>query len=182
MHLSDGVIGLVGVALGFVLSSGYQECKERRERRRLHKELLNELRANLYLIPLKKDIIQKMITALNASNILPGDGVGFCMELFSNHYGEICQYMSIKERNSIHVIYDYLKTIDTTMGKCADDLMENVETPALRHYMSMYRAKLPDLLTSLDTAKDMIDLHLAGKPDDVFNMDEKPQVVQASGK
>jgi hypothetical protein len=53
----EAIIGLIGVVLGFGLSTGYQELKERRERKKHKAALMEELRANLHMIPQKRQTI-----------------------------------------------------------------------------------------------------------------------------
>jgi hypothetical protein len=59
------IIGLIGVVLGFCLSAGYAEWKSRQNRKEMKAGLLEELRANLQMVPQKRDIFEKIIANLN---------------------------------------------------------------------------------------------------------------------
>lgn len=68
----EAIIGLIGVVLGFGLSAEYQELKEGRERKKHKGALIEELRANLHMIPQKRQTISNMMNELQQGRMLLG--------------------------------------------------------------------------------------------------------------
>ncbi len=108
----EGIIGLLGVILGFGLGVGYQELKERRERKRNQGALLEELRANLHMIPQKRDTINNIIGELQQGRLLPGPAVHFSRVFFESYFPSVAPHLSVKERNSFHLLYQYFRVVD----------------------------------------------------------------------
>ena len=102
---------MCGVILGVV----YQVLAERRRHEKLSKELTEELRSNLYLLPQKVSTLKTIIKELEERKLLPGVCVPFCDVLYRNHYPSIAPYLSHKQRNILHVIYSNFDEIDNVM-------------------------------------------------------------------
>src|SRR5437867_2578526 len=109
--MSEGVIGLCGVDLGFILAAGYQEYKDWRHRQKVRKQLLQELRANLSMLPEKRRTLEAMLESLKNTQLLSGESVRFCSDIYGSLYPSVCEHFSIEERNSLHVIHEYLRVV-----------------------------------------------------------------------
>jgi hypothetical protein len=172
VDMLQNIIGLIGVALGFALSSGYQEAKGFFSRRRLKRQLLAELRANLYILPMKADILNQVLDSLEKKQHLSGESVPFCSLIYKNHYPSIAPTRSLAERNSIHFIYTTLDIIDSTMKSHSDQLLQHVGADAntLTRVFGVRKSMLLDLKEELAVMEKLIKAHLSGKPEDVLHM------------
>jgi len=150
---------------------GYQEWKDWRHQRKIRKQLLQELRANLSMLPEKRRNLEAMLDALKQTKLLSGESVRFCSIIYGSLYPSVCEHFSIKERNSLHVIYEYLRVVDSTMSKYCDHVMENLDSHNLQIFVRMYLIQFGDLLKALSDVEDLIKHHLSGTPTDVLKLE-----------
>lgn len=182
--MSEALIGLasvvLGVVLGFGLSVGYQECKERRERKKLKGALIEELRANLQMLPQKRDNVQQIIAHLKKDRLLPGRSVRFLTVFYDAHFPSLFPDLSVKERNSLHLLYEYFRAVDWLMQTYTDRIVETMGTEKIHDYVQLYLAMMGDIQQLLGLTEKLAAKHLEGKPEDVFHSDEDyVKLVQA---
>jgi hypothetical protein len=164
-------LGLVGVLIGFALGAGYQEFRERGKRKRLRRQLSEEVRANLYSIAQKKATLRSILVALRDRRILPGTSVPFCEIIYSHHYPAVAPYLSLKERNLLQVVYSTLRTVDDTMSQFEPAVTAAGAGDPQERVMIAYAHKLADMLPALDEQELLMQSFLRGDPIDVFHMD-----------
>jgi len=162
------IIGLIGVVLGFCLSAGYAEWKSRQNRKEMKAGLLEELRANLQMVPQKRDIFEKIIANLNDGRLLPGSSAHFLMVFYKSHFPSIFPDLSIKERNSFHVLYEYFRIIDWLLDNYSEQIVESMGTEKVDDYITLYLAMMKDVLNVLNLTENLIAKHLEGNPEDVL--------------
>jgi hypothetical protein len=180
--MSAAIIGLIGVILGFCLSAGYEEWKTWRNRKEMKTGLLEELRANLYMIPQKRDILQKIISQLSEGRLLPGASVRFLQVFYETHLPSIFHHLDIQERNSLHVLYEYFRIIDWLLETYADRIVEAMGTEKVNDCIRLYSAMMSDALDTLNLAEKLIKKHLDGKPEDVLLTAEKEYIKVINAK
>ena len=166
--MSEAVFGLIGVALGFGLGVGYEEWKLRQKRKEMKTGLLEELRANLYMVPQKRDIVQQIISQLSKGRLLPGISVRFLTVFYEAHFSSIFSELSVKERNSLHLLYEYFRVVDRLLETYADRIVESIGTEKADDYVKLYLAMMNDIIKLLNLVEKLITKHLEGKPEDVF--------------
>lgn len=167
----EGLIGLIGVILGFGLGAGYQEYRDWARRKRLCSELRNELTANLYSIPQKKATIQSIISAMSEQKVLPGTSVPFCTAIFGHHYPECSPFFSQKERNLLQVVYSTLRTVDATLAEFEPAVTGASSEHAENRVLIAFEHKLKDLISALEEQERLIQSFMDRTPVDVFHMD-----------
>lgn len=168
--MSDSVIGLIGVFVGFVLAVGHQELKEWLQRRAMKAALLAELKSNLHMLPQKRDIIRQIIQNLSVGKLLPGDSVRFSTAIYDAHYSALSWRYSDRERNSLHVIYEYFRTADSTLASYSDHIVASLESESLNDIIGIQTARMTDIANVLNIAEKLISDHLADRPEDVFQI------------
>lgn len=144
--------------------------------------LLEELRANLYMIPQKRDIIRKIISHLSQDRLLPGASVRFLRVFYETHFSSVFSDLDIKQRNSFHILYEYFRTIDWLLENYADRIVEAIGTEKVNAYVGLYSAMMSDALNVLNLAEDLIKRHLEGKPEDVLYTADKEYIKVISAK
>lgn len=176
------IIGLIGVVLGFCLNVGYQEWKVWKNRKKMKAGLLEELRANLYMIPQKRDILQKIILQLSRGRLLPGAGVRFLRVFYETNFSSIFPHLDIQERNSFHILYEYFRTIDWLLETYADRIVKAMGTEKVNDYITLYSAMMSDVLAVLNLTEELVKKHLEGKPEDVLYTAKKEYIKVISAK
>jgi hypothetical protein len=182
MCLSDfkDWLGIAGVVIGFALGAGYQELRERGRRKRLRLQLIEEVKANWYSIPQKKATLQSMLKSLGNKKILPGESVPFCEVIYANHYPSFAPFLSLKERNILHVIYSSHRIVDQTMSSFGRDIQSAGAGEPLLRVVKAYTAMLSSLLPDLDVQKRLMESFLDGTPVDVLHMDKSLEELRTA--
>lgn len=168
----EAIIGLIGVVLGFGLSTGYQELKDRRQRKNHKGAVMEELRANLHMIPQKRQTISNMINELQQGQMLPGPAVHFSRVFFENCFPSVASSLTVTERNSFHLLYEYFRVVDWLLDTYADRILEVTATEEVHNRIQVALAMLGDLKNLLAIIEDLAQMHLSGKPKDVFRSEE----------
>jgi hypothetical protein len=178
--MAAAIIGLIGVVLGFCLSAVYEEWKSWKNRKELKAGLLEELRANLLMVPPKRDIVQQVIAHLNGGRLLPGNSAHFLMVFYKTHFPAIFPDLDIKERNSFHILYEYFRIVDWLLDNYSERILESIGTAKVDDYIRLYLAMMTDILNVLNLTEKLITKHLEGNPEDVlYSGDEYIKLTKA---
>ena len=176
-----GLFTLSGVAMGFLLNWWRDSRKEKSRIRNTVKQIREELRANLQMLPDKRKTIENIVNSLKQNKAIPAESVRFVRCFYAEHFAAMCPFFSELERNSLHVIYEHLRIVDETV-QCYDAEATQIvrDARASRDSVSVFAAfaqthyiKLNDLLNALTTVATLIQKHLAGTPEDVFHTQQK---------
>jgi hypothetical protein len=173
-------IALVGVAVGFGLTTGYAEWKNWRKRQRIHRAIFAELKSNLYFLPQKADVVKQLLSSLEQGKFLSGEGVRFAVQIYQNHYPKISDSATAKERNSLHVIYERFTLIDGTMASVGETLLKHSESKYAADVVGIQQCKLRDILFLIQSTERILRAHLAGKPEDVLHLESDFDQVKGS--
>ena len=92
--LIAGGFALLGVTIGFLLNAWRANGKEKRRIKRTTLQLREELRANLQMLPWKRDILERIVSNLRDGKVLPGDSVRFVRGFYTEHFAAMCPYLS----------------------------------------------------------------------------------------
>ena len=178
--MGAAIIGLIGVVLGVCLGAGYQEWKSWQNRKKLKAALLEELRANLQMVPQKRDIVDQIITQLNDNKLLPGSGVSFIRVFYKTYFPSIFPDLSVKERNSFHILYEYFRIVDWLLDNYSERIVESMGTERVDDYIKLFLAMMKDILNLLNLTEKLIAKHLEGKPEDVlYSGEDHIKLIQA---
>ncbi len=143
-------------------------------------QIIEELESNFHEIHQKKDHIKKIISNLNQNKILPGQSVDFITTFYKSYLKDLYPYLSGKERNSLHVIYQYFNLTDKMMKSFESDILNFLSLKIMKtsnEVYQMFARRFTELLTMLENAENLIARHLEKNPVDVFYADrqEKPE-------
>jgi hypothetical protein len=106
---------------------------------------MEELRANLHMIPQKRETISNMMNELQQARMLPGAAVHFSRTFFENCFPSVASRLTIRERNSFHLLYEYFRVVDWVLGTYADRILE--VTPQKR-FTTEFKLHSPCLVIS----------------------------------
>jgi len=180
--MAEAIIGLIGVALGFVLSVVCEQWKSARQRKELKAGLYDELRANLLILNQKRDLVQQILQHLEEAKLLPGNSVHFLSVFYKTHFPAVFPDLSVKERNSFHILYEYFRVVDSTLDGYSEQLVESMGTEKVDNYIRLYAAMMTDILRVLGLSEGLIKKHLNGDPEDVFYLATSNGVNKVNGK
>ncbi len=169
-HLSDAEIGLVGVALGFVLSFGAERIRDFLIRRKLRQALDSELRANLRITVSKRDILKKVEEFLPQERLLSPSGVRFASQMYLTHFSSLAAHSDTLSRNSLHVIYESQRIFDEICDSFDTRLLAAASKEDLGAVTLALSVRLPDLKQLLSTLETLIAAHIAERPVDVLHV------------
>jgi uncharacterized membrane protein YccC len=159
---------LTGTVLGFILAEGSRALRDRRRIRRLKTALCQELRSILAQIPQKVDIVNQMMESVRRQRILPGLSVPILDMIYKQYGPELYPYLSLQDRNCLHVIYERLLIADTLLGSFEEDLRTARAEAVIQDSFQAYHDRLSELLESYKVVEKLIQSYLSGKPIDVF--------------
>jgi len=172
----QGFWALLGVTVGFVFAEGSRFLRDSLRRRKLRRNLRDELQANLYLIAQKKDLVRKVIDGLRREQIRPAVGVPICSMIYDNHMPQIAALLSPKERDNIHIIYEQLKGYDVFLDKFRYEIMESINLKIMAQPYDYYANPFTEINGKYDVTAALIQFFLNNKPKDVLyrHSDGKP--------
>jgi hypothetical protein len=181
--LIAGFCTLCGVAFGVGWSAWRDDRKEKKRIQQTVDQIREELRANSQMLPLKRKVLEEIVAKLKMKQVLPGESVRFLRSFYAEHFAAMCPYLSERERNSLHVIYEHLRVVDETMCSYESEMksvmLTSFDSPSRPHivnaFTSLQLGKMEDLLGELSVTEHLMQKHLAGEPEAVF-------AVQATGQ
>ena len=166
-------IGVLGVLFGFILTAGWEAWKEHRKRKQMVSQIPAELKANLHMIEQKRDTLTQIINHLKNRKVLTGIGVGFITTFYDTHIHQLYPYYSAKERNSLHLIYQSLKTINLIMHTFEQELIQHLALKLIDDPYDHYVTRMTELLNAMNRTEKLIGRHLDGDPVDVLYIEER---------
>lgn len=169
----NGLWIIVGTVVGFSLSEISNIIRNKRNKSKFKKLLMDEIDLNFYQINEKIKIIEAIITAIKNNRFLSGKSVSFSFITYNNHFATIIDEFSPIERDNIRNIYNLLFKIDEILNDLdanyRDDLDNmKVRLNSLDGINKMYLAILGDLMDSLLNAQKLITHLMEGKPIDIY--------------
>lgn len=83
----------------------------------------------------------------------------------------VAPYLSVKERNSLHLIYEYFRVVDSLMETYTREITEVLDTDEIDFRIQVAKTMMSDLIKRLTVTEDLKD-HLKGEPKDVFHVEK----------
>ncbi len=161
---------LAGVILGFALGEGSRLLRHWLRIGKLKKLVRDELISIRKQIPQKREILWKMITALEKHQLLSGVSVAIINTGYHQHISELYEHLSVNQRNCLHVIHERLRVADDVMNRFMDDFQAASRDKVIENPSTAFNALLSDIEASYQTVEALIDSYLNNKPIDVFNV------------
>jgi len=166
---------LIFVLVGFLLGEGSRYFRYRSRLWKLKRIIKEELRSILAEIPLKKDIVQQIIAALEKHQVLPGLSVGIINTGYKQHIAELYEHFSFLERNCLHVIHEHLDINDKILFLFEDKFKSAIQDKVINKPFEFYKGYFKEILQSYDIVENLIKAYLDGNPTDVFHIENKRQ-------
>jgi len=154
---------LIGVTLGFSLNVLWQYLRSLITRRRKRKSIESELGTNNGLVPQKIDHLKNIQQALENKEIIPGDNVHFSTYLYDNHIGEIGQFLSVEQREVLHVIYGSMKIVDRFLDNVFPSFIDANSSGQFQSTFSTYSIMCGSLIERCILIEKMISEYLLGE-------------------
>jgi len=165
---SGGFWAVVGVILGFELGEGTRLIRYHFRISKLKRIILEELKSVQAQIPQKKDLVKKMIGALQEKQMLGGISVGIVSIGYRQHIGELYEHLGQRRRDCLHVIHDRLKNADDMLSSFENDFTSAVQDKVVNDPFAAYTGRLSDILENYNCVEKLIKSYLEEKPIDVF--------------
>lgn len=172
MEWISGIIAIVGIVIGFGLGEVSRWIRGLLRIKKLKVLIEDELKAIKYQIPQKRDIIRKIVDAIDNRELLGGSSVRFLNAGYQTYFAEINEHLTPKQRNCIHLIHESLKNIDVGLFCFEEEFRSALNDPAVTDPYFASKAHLQDYLSSLDVVHKLIESYLNGKPIDVFYIEQ----------
>jgi len=167
-----GVIGtILGVVLGFFLNVAYSSIMNRVRVCRLRAALRDECKSLITQIPQFVDICKKCINNLNQGKILPGQAVRSLSTVYHSTITEIYPYMSLKDRNLLHVVYERLRVGDEILENYVSLLSKELQENLIKDPIQGWIIRMQDQIDSYATITNLLNSYLRRESIDVFNVD-----------
>lgn len=159
---------LVGVILGFLLNEFSSIIKKRVQIRNLKRTLREECKSIIAQIPQLTDVLNKCINSLKNQRILPGPTVRSISTVYRSTIVELTPYLSEKERNLLHVVYERLRVADDLLENYYSNLTRELKEKVIENPFNSWIVRITELITSYNVVIDLLKSYLEDKPIDVF--------------
>lgn len=170
-----GIIGTVlGVVLGFFLNVAHSYYLRRKRICDLKKALRDECKSLVSQLPQLVDIYEQCVQKLNQGKILPGPAVSSLSTVYRSTISEIYPYLSLKERNLLHVVYERLRVGDEILQNYVSILSRELQEPLIKDPIQGWIVRMNDQIDSYRIIEGLLKSYINKEPIDVFNIDAKP--------
>ncbi len=172
---NSGILALVGVFLGFLLSEVtniFKRCKERKDSK---SSLLDEVRFNHEQTKNKIDILNQVIAALEDQRFLSTKCAKYSTYEFEHLYYIALPKLSVQERDNLRYLNSFYRTIDNILDGFDESFKNDIDNTQIRQNTleSVYNAaaiQLKDVRDSLVKSLDISSNLLKGKPLPIFKL------------
>lgn len=161
---------IVGVVVGFLLNVAYSYFKKTMRIHQLKQALIDECRSLLTQIPQLIDIFAQCIDNLNQSKILPGAAVRSLSTVYRSTISEFYPYLSLKERNLLHVVYERLRVGDELLENYISILSSELQENLIEDPIKSWIVRMNDQIDSYKIVTILLKSYLKHEPIDVFNV------------
>ncbi|MHB8068622.1 MAG: hypothetical protein ACYDIC_12075 [Desulfobaccales bacterium] len=165
--------GLIGVVLGFSLNVVHSFIMKKIRVRQLKKALRDECQSLLSQVPQLVDIFEQCIDNLSQGKILPGPAVRSLSTVYRSTISEIYPYLSLKERNLLHVVYERLRVGDEILENYVSILSRELQEKLIKDPIQGWIVRMKGQIDSFVIIDDLLKSYIKCEPRDVFNVDTK---------
>ncbi len=159
---------LVGVAVGFLLGEGARYARYRWYIFRNKRIIRGELETILSQLPQKGDILRQAIGHLKQKRFMPTLSVRTVTNGYRSVLDDVYPYLSLVERNCLHVIYERLRVADEQMEGFEESFVAAVKEKIIEDPWLVFAGRLEELIESYFVVDELSRSYLAKKPVDVF--------------
>ncbi|MDD2901412.1 MAG: hypothetical protein PHU44_03165 [Syntrophales bacterium] len=170
-----GIIGTVlGVIIGFFCNVAHTYYLKRMRTCELKKALKDECISLKNQLPMLIDIFEQCIQKLSQGKILPGPAVHSLSTVYRSSISEIYPYLSLKERNLLHVVYERLRVGDEILENYVSILSRELQEGLINDPIQGWIIRMKDQIDSYRIVDNLLKSYINKNPIDVFNIDAKP--------
>jgi len=171
---NSGILALVGVVVGFLLSEISSVYKKHKERKDARTSILDEVRFNHHQTINKIEILDQAINALKQQRFLSTKCAKYSTTEFENLYHIALPKLSILERDNLRHLNSFYLTIDKILDEFDDSFKNDIDSVHIRQNTleSVYKAaatQLEDIRNSLYASLKISSKLLEGNPLPIFN-------------
>ena len=171
---NGGILALVGVIVGFLLSEASSIIKKHIERKDAKKSLLDEVRFNHKQTENKIDILNQVVSALRNKRFLSTKCSKYSTTEFERLYHIAIPKLSNLERDNLRHLNSFYLTIDNLLNGFDESFKNDLDNTEVRENTldSIYEAgiiQLENIRESLQISLTLSTGYLKGKPLPIFN-------------
>lgn len=171
---NGGIIALVGVIVGFLLSEVSGIYKKHNERTDAKNSLYDEIRFNQEQTKNKIDILNQAISALKNERFLSTKCAKYSTTEFENLYHIAIPKLSNLEKDNLRHLNSFYLTIDNLLSGFDESFKNDLDNTEVRKNTleSIYEAgviQLDNIRESLKTSLNLSSGYLKGEPLPIFN-------------
>ncbi|WP_166371415.1 hypothetical protein [Psychromonas sp. SA13A] len=171
---NGGILTLIGVVVGFLLSEVTGVYKKHTERKDAKNSLHDEIRFNYEQTKNKIDILNQVVSALKNKTFLSTKCGKYSTTEFENLYHIAIPKLSIIERDNLRHLNSFYLAIDNLLDSFDETFKSNLEGAEAREntFESVYKEsviQLEDIRDSLQESLALSSDYLNGKPVSIFN-------------
>ena len=171
---NGGILALVGVVVGFLLSEVSNIIKKRFERKDAKNTLLDEVRFNHKQTENKIDILDQAISALRNKRFLSTKCAKYSTTEFEKLYHIAIPRLSNLERDNLRHLNSFYLAIDGLLNNFDESFKNDLDNTEVRKNTldSIYEAgtiQLDNIRESLRKSLTLSSGYLKGKPLPIFN-------------
>jgi len=164
-------IGLVGVAVGFLLGEGSRYARYRWEIRRNRTIVRTELQSVLAQLPQKLDILQQAIGYMKEKRFMPTRSVRMVATGYNSVLEDLYPHLQPIERNCLHVVFERLRVADEMLDGLEDSFVRAVKDNVVTDPWLTFSERLEEVFQSYRVVEELSRSYLNKKPVDVFKVE-----------
>jgi hypothetical protein len=170
---NGGILALVGVIIGFLLSEFSGAYKKHKERKDSKASLLDEVRFNLEQTKNKIDILNQAISALKRERFLSTKCAKYSTTEFENLYHTALPKLNALEKDNLRHLNSFYLIIDKLLDEFDESLKNDIDNAEARQNTleSVYKTAIIHLESVRDSLSVSLDLStnfLKGNPLPIF--------------
>ncbi|MBM4300474.1 MAG: hypothetical protein FJ121_02935 [Deltaproteobacteria bacterium] len=165
--------GLIGVVVGFFLNVAHSYIMKRFHICQLKRALRDECRSLLTQIPQLIAIFKQCTDNLSKGRVLPGTAVHSLSTVYRSTISEIYPYLSLKERNLLHVVYERLRVGDEILENYVSILSRELQENLINDPIQGWIIRMKEQVESYGIITNLLKSYLRLEPIDVFNIDNQ---------
>jgi len=171
---NGGVLALVGVVVGFLLSEVSSIVKKHIERKDAKNTLHDEVRFNHKQTENKIDILNQAVSALKNKRFLSTKCAKYSITEFESLYHIAIPKLSSLEKDNLRHLNSFYLTIDNLLNEFDESFKNDLDNTEVRKNTldSIYEAgiiQLDNIRESLEMSLTLSSGYLKGKPLPIFN-------------
>lgn len=166
----EALWALAGVALGFLLSEASQTVRAWHQRRRAARQLRAELESLAAQISQKRDVVAQAIGHLRSHRFIPTLSIPAVAMGYREFFPQLVAHLTPVERNCVHNIYERVLLADRVLDAFERNFLDALREGLIDDPYSAHADRFSEIDGAYLVAQDLIAGYLAGKPEDVYQV------------